>query len=148
MTLEWWDDLWLNEGFASFMEYVGVNAIHPEWKMVGRVITQKKQTFHGVLLSSSQDEQFLVEDMQRVMMYDSEPSTRPVFTKVSNPDEINEIFDPISYSKVSHTPYSSRSVGSSLILRLKMSTGEEKPREWHVLSTFLNKCLLTTGCLP
>ena len=32
--MEWWDDLWLNEGFASWVQYIGVDHVHPEWKMV------------------------------------------------------------------------------------------------------------------
>lgn len=34
MTMDWWDDLWLNEGFASFFEYVGVEQAEPDWGMV------------------------------------------------------------------------------------------------------------------
>lgn len=34
VTMDWWDDLWLNEGFASFFEYVGVEAAEHEWGMV------------------------------------------------------------------------------------------------------------------
>ena len=34
MTCDWWDDLWLNEGFASYLEYLGVNSVEPDWKMV------------------------------------------------------------------------------------------------------------------
>ncbi len=34
VTMEWWDDLWLNEGFASFVEYIGIEHVHPDWDMV------------------------------------------------------------------------------------------------------------------
>lgn len=34
VTPKWWDDLWLNEGFATYMEYEGVNSVHPEWRTV------------------------------------------------------------------------------------------------------------------
>jgi Peptidase family M1 domain len=34
VTMTWWDDLWLNEGFASYVEYLGVSHAHPEWDMV------------------------------------------------------------------------------------------------------------------
>lgn len=34
VTMDWWDDLWLNEGFASFFEYVGVEQAEPSWGMV------------------------------------------------------------------------------------------------------------------
>ncbi|THD26434.1 Glutamyl aminopeptidase [Fasciola hepatica] len=78
VTLNWWDDLWLNEGFASFIECIGVDHVHPEWGM---------------------DEQFLLDDMQKVLISDSLATSRPVFQPVYYPNEINEIFDPISYNK-------------------------------------------------
>lgn len=34
VTMDWWDDLWLNEGFASFFEYIGVERAEPDWGMV------------------------------------------------------------------------------------------------------------------
>ena len=34
VTMKWWDDLWLNEGFASYVEYLGVDHVHPDWLMV------------------------------------------------------------------------------------------------------------------
>lgn len=40
MTMDWWDDLWLNEGFASFFEYIGVEEAEKDWGMVRE---QKRQ---------------------------------------------------------------------------------------------------------
>jgi glutamyl aminopeptidase len=39
VTLKWWDDLWLNEGFASYVEYKGVNYAHPDWQIVCTYVT-------------------------------------------------------------------------------------------------------------
>jgi Aminopeptidase N len=54
VTLKWWDDLWLNEGFASYMEYKGVNHAHPDWQIVCMLVDsdQKWSTFHGLPLFS------------------------------------------------------------------------------------------------
>lgn len=42
VTMDWWDDLWLNEGFASFFEYVGVEEAEPSWGMVSLNIYNNK----------------------------------------------------------------------------------------------------------
>jgi len=34
VTMSWWKELWLNEGFASYVEYYGMNATEPGWKVV------------------------------------------------------------------------------------------------------------------
>ncbi|KAL7638670.1 UNVERIFIED_CONTAM: hypothetical protein RMT77_011242 [Armadillidium vulgare] len=78
VTPEWWTDLWLNEGFASYMEYVGVDAVEPTWKMM---------------------ELFVVNDLHSVFRLDCLESSHPINIPVGHPDEINEIFDRISYLK-------------------------------------------------
>ena len=78
VTLSWWDDLWLNEGFASYMEYKGVANYHKDWDM---------------------ESQFLTSDLHRVMDLDATINSHPIVQAVDHPDQITEIFDAISYSK-------------------------------------------------
>lgn len=78
VTPSWWSDLWLNEGFASYMEYLGVDAVEPSWKSM---------------------DQFVVNELQSVFSLDALSSSHQISVKVDNPDEINDIFDRISYGK-------------------------------------------------
>ncbi|XP_013907456.1 PREDICTED: glutamyl aminopeptidase [Thamnophis sirtalis] len=78
VTMDWWDDLWLNEGFASFFEFMGVNATEANWQML---------------------DQILIDDLLPVLKDDSLVSSHPITVNVSSPDEITSVFDGISYSK-------------------------------------------------
>src|SRR5213080_322678 len=78
VTMAWWDDLWLNESFASWMGAKTTGALHPEWKMWT---------------------QFLEEDIVRGLALDGLKSSHPIEVPVRDPAEIREIFDDISYSK-------------------------------------------------
>ncbi len=78
VTMAWWDDLWLNEGFASWMEVKAVDALFPEWGMW---------------------ELFQSEDRNEALEMDALASTHPIEVPVRDPGEINEIFDAISYTK-------------------------------------------------
>ncbi|XP_069189951.1 aminopeptidase N [Procambarus clarkii] len=78
VTPDWWTDLWLNEGFASFMENIGTNHIDPTWRMW---------------------EQFVTDYLQMVLELDSLESSHPISVPVGRPEEIDQIFDDISYSK-------------------------------------------------
>uniref|UniRef100_A0AAQ4RYX5 Aminopeptidase n=1 Tax=Gasterosteus aculeatus aculeatus TaxID=481459 RepID=A0AAQ4RYX5_GASAC len=76
VTMEWWNDLWLNEGFAKFMEYVSLRVTYPEL----------------------QDDIFLGKCFE-AMEVDSLSSSHPVSTDVENPTQIQEMFDDVSYDK-------------------------------------------------
>ncbi|XP_056008322.1 putative aminopeptidase-2 isoform X2 [Ostrea edulis] len=93
VTMGWWDDLWLNEGFATFVEYLGADHKFPEWKMF---------------------EQFVTEDLHVAFDFDGLVTSHPIYVPVANPDEINEIFDKISYSK-----------GGSIIRMMRFFLGED-----------------------
>ncbi len=77
VTMRWWDDLWLNEAFASWMENKVVDEIQPEWKVW---------------------EQF-VADTQRALSDDAFATTHPVRVPVRTPEEAEENFDNITYLK-------------------------------------------------
>ncbi|XP_022221899.2 glutamyl aminopeptidase [Drosophila obscura] len=78
VTMQWWNDIWLNEGFARYMQYKGVNAVHPDWGML---------------------EQFQIIALHPVMVYDGKLSSHPIVQQVESPAEISAIFDTISYEK-------------------------------------------------
>ena len=75
---KWWDDLWLNEGFATYVEYIGVGHVEPKWQM---------------------QNQFVIAELQSAFSLDALESSHQISIPVTNPDEISEIFDGISYSK-------------------------------------------------
>ncbi len=78
VTMRWWTDLWLNEGFASWIEFLAVDHIFPEWNMWT---------------------QFATNDQQQALKLDALEYTHPIEVAVNHPDEIRSIFDAISYSK-------------------------------------------------
>ena len=80
VTMQWWDNIWLNEGFATWMENKPVAAMHPEWNIP----------------------QMVARDLQRTMDTDAQPTTRPIRAKADTPDEIDQMFDGIAYGKASH----------------------------------------------
>lgn len=78
VTMEWWTHLWLNEGFATFMEYLATDHCLPEYNIWT---------------------QFISHDFKRALDLDAVDNSHPIEVPVNHPDEIDEIFDVISYSK-------------------------------------------------
>ncbi len=78
VTMKWWNDLWLNESFATFMATKFVDKFYPEWDLWN---------------------QFVDDAMNNAMALDSLKNTHPIDVKVNSTSEIREIFDAISYDK-------------------------------------------------
>jgi len=78
VTMKWWNDLWLNESFATFMATKFVDKFYPEW-----------DTW----------DQFIGTDTDLAMELDSLKTSHPIDVPVNDPGEIGEIFDAISYEK-------------------------------------------------
>uniref|UniRef100_A0A669BIX0 Aminopeptidase n=1 Tax=Oreochromis niloticus TaxID=8128 RepID=A0A669BIX0_ORENI len=77
VTMEWWNDIWLNEGFARYMEYISVEATYPDLKV----------------------EEYLLHTCFAAVGHDSLNSSRPISSPAENPTQIKEMFDTVSYDK-------------------------------------------------
>ena len=78
VTMRWWTDLWLNESFASWMSWLAVDHLFPDWQIWT---------------------QFIVDEQGLALKLDSLEHTHPIEVEVKHPDEIRTIFDAISYEK-------------------------------------------------
>ncbi len=77
VTMQWWDNIWLNEGFATWMETKPVTQWHPEWNFPEDV----------------------AETLDETLNLDAQKTTHTIRVMAETPDEINEMFDGISYGK-------------------------------------------------
>ncbi|XP_044048314.1 aminopeptidase N-like isoform X2 [Siniperca chuatsi] len=81
VTVRWWNDLWLNEGFASYVEYLGAHEAEPDWNVKDLIV---------------------LSDVHRVFAIDALASSHPLSSReedIQKPAQISELFDAISYSK-------------------------------------------------
>ena len=100
VTMKWWDGIWLNEAFASFMEMKTVESYRPDWKRWLAFAVDP-----GAERTDSMD-------------IDALASTRAVEFEVRSPDEANEMFDPLTYGK-----------GAALLRMIEQYLGVETFRE-------------------
>jgi puromycin-sensitive aminopeptidase len=96
VTMKWWNGIWLNEAFATFMEMKCVDAFRPDWKR---------------WLSFAADRAYAMD-------IDALDSTRPIEFPVASPEEANEMFDTLTYSK-----------GAAVLRMLEQFLGEEPFRQ-------------------
>ncbi len=79
VTMQWWDDLWLNESFANMMEYVCIDYLEPDWNIW---------------------ETFQTQDAPSALQRDATDGVQSVHVEVKNPEEIDSLFDAaIVYAK-------------------------------------------------
>lgn len=79
VTLTWWEDLWLNESFATYMQYITIDRFFPEWKIW---------------------DDFVRHDVTRALRSDSLHHTHPIHVTVDNPRQIDDLFDDVSHINI------------------------------------------------
>lgn len=93
VTMDFWDGLWLKEGFATWMSWFSCNVFYPEWNVW--------QTY-------------IIDTLHDALSLDSLRSSHPIEVPIYHTDEINQIFDDISYFK-----------GSSVVRMISKYLGED-----------------------
>lgn len=78
VTMAWWDDLWLNEGFASWAENWSANELYPDYQMW---------------------DQFITDHLSRALKLDGLQSSHPIQVPIAHAEEVEQVFDAISYCK-------------------------------------------------
>ncbi|KAF9883029.1 hypothetical protein FE257_004312 [Aspergillus nanangensis] len=96
VTMDWWNELWLNEGFATWVGWLAVDHFYPEWNVWSQFVVRNSR---GV---------------QQAFQLDSLRASHPIEVPVKNALEVDQIFDHISYLK-----------GSSVIRMLSDHLGRE-----------------------
>ncbi|XP_060589330.1 aminopeptidase N-like isoform X2 [Ruditapes philippinarum] len=78
VSMNWWSDLFLKEGFAVYFSDVGISNVYPDWNFM---------------------DQFAVRNIHSVFDDDGLVSSHPVYKKLADTTEIRQVFDSISYTK-------------------------------------------------
>lgn len=78
VTMDWWNELWLNEGFATYAGWLAIDYLHPDWEVWA---------------------QFVNEGFEAAFKLDSVRASHPIQVAVRDALDVNQIFDKISYLK-------------------------------------------------
>nr|CAD7197814.1 unnamed protein product [Timema douglasi] len=78
VTMRWWDDIWLNEGFATYFSTLAVNHVRPEWDI------------HSL---------YAVNSFLKVFSVDALHTSHPLIPSADTPSDLHQIFDAITYFK-------------------------------------------------
>ncbi|KAG8687839.1 Aminopeptidase 2 mitochondrial, partial [Ceratobasidium sp. 395] len=98
VTMNWWNSLWLNEGFATIAgEVIIIDKVFPEWRV------------HS---------EFITHHLERALELDAQRSSHPIEVDCPDANQINQIFDALSYSKAaSMLRMLARYVGEDVFLK-------------------------------
>ncbi len=112
VTMSWWDDLWLNESFAKFISYKAIDTIFPEWEVF---------------------KDWIREERLGALKLDTLANTHAVKVPINKAEEVEEVFDAISYNK-----------GGCVLWHLEGFVGESVFRE--ALQLYLQRFAYSNAC--